>query len=489
MIKNNLYEYNPEKFVEYNLSSKQIDFIIKDNKVKKIIVAESDITKNLVAKYNYIIISNKNSKGNLYKSLFYFLERIDKKDSKYIFHVSNKYNYNAIYLPTHNFKKYGIQYKLYEKKYMVDNLSFRRCASNENYDKNRKNILLLHDTYWDYVPTIHEYNASFKKYTKNEIIMISDKEECFKLSEYFIKTVDIICISFSSWIWFQNDDSLLNHYKNINEKLKFVIFLQDEYFYRKDKKQIIKNMDLIFTVIDEKTADLTLVKNKKYKQVLTGYVQSNLKKVPINKKNILIFYRGRKLHYRFGTLGYDKIQIGKKMKEYGVNNNIPNIDIEWEEDKRIYGDDWIKTLSNSKVTLATESGCKIFDEIEELREKIDKKIIENPNYSYEDAENDFSLNELEKYNTCGTSPKMFEAVSLGTVLIMYPGNYAGIFKKDIHYIELQKDFSNIEDVMKKVHDDNFLQNMADRAYKDLIESGRYTYKSFISKFDGWLDDL
>ena len=139
--------------------------------------------------------------------------------------------------------------------------------------------------------------------------------------------------------------------------------------------------------------------------------------------------------------------------------------------------------------MASECGCKIFDESEELIKNIDDKLKLDPNYSYEEAEKDFSLKKLEKYNTCGTSPKMFEAISLGTVLVMYPGNYAGILKKDIHYIELQKDFSNIEDVMKKVQDDDFLQNMADRAYKDIIESGKYSYQKFINIFDNTIQSL
>ena len=106
----------------------------------------------------------------------------------------------------------------------------------------------------------------------------------------------------------------------------------------------------------------------------------------------------------------------------------------------------------------------------------------NLNYTYENAVSDYKLTDLENDKTsCEVSPKMFEAVSLGTVLIMYPGNYGGIFKKDIHYIELQKDFSNIEDVMKKVHDDDFLQSMADRAYTDIVETGKYSYKTFIKK--------
>tara|TARA_B100000989_G_scaffold58902_1_gene40116 strand:- start:3787 stop:4848 length:1062 start_codon:yes stop_codon:yes gene_type:complete len=350
-------------------------------------------------------------------------------------------------------------------------------------------IILIHNPMWDYVSTINSYNYSFKKYSKNEIIMITSEKECLKIDEDLIKTVDIICITYCSWVWFQNASSILHDYKNINNNLKFVMFLQDEYLYLKEKKRLIKDMDLVFTNISEKIANQVLVENKIYKKVLTGYVPDNLKKIPINQKEILIFYRGRSLHYSYGTLGYDKIHIGKKMKEYCNRYKIKNINIEWDEKNRIYGDDWIKILGNSKVTLASECGCKIFDDIQELMVKIDKKIEINPNYSYEEAEKDFSLKKLEKYNSCEVSPKMFEAAILGTVLIMYPGNYAGVFKKNIHYIELQKDFSNIEDVMKKVNDNDFLQKMADRTYTDIIESGQYSYKSFISEFDDCLDKI
>ena len=63
------------------------------------------------------------------------------------------------------------------------------------------------------------------------------------------------------------------------------------------------------------------------------------------------------------------------------------------------------------------------------------------------------------------------------------------YLKDIHYIELQKDFSNIEDVMKKVNDDDFLQNMANRAYKDIVKSRKYSYKEFVNIFDNEIQSL
>ena len=100
-------------------------------------------------------------------------------------------------------------------------------------------IILIHNPKWDYVSTVNSYNYSLKKYSKNEIIMITNEEECFKISEDLIKEVDIICISYCSWVWFQNRTSIFHYYKNINNKLKFVMFLQDEYEYHKQKKQLI----------------------------------------------------------------------------------------------------------------------------------------------------------------------------------------------------------------------------------------------------------
>merc|ERR1712196_365866 len=73
------------------------------------------------------------------------------------------------------------------------------------------------------------------------------------------------------------------------------------------------------------------------------------------------------------------------------------------------------------------------------------------------------------------SPKMFEAIMLGTVLVMYEGKYYPGF--------LKKDHSNIQEVINKIKDDSFLQKIADKAYDDIVKSGNYSYKKFIEMFD------
>ena len=87
------------------------------------------------------------------------------------------------------------------------------------------------------------------------------------------------------------------------------------------------------------------------------------------------------------------------------------------------------------------------------------------------------------------SPRCFEAAALGTVMVLFPGNYSGILIRDRHYIGLEKDFSNVNEVIDKINDDNYLQEMSDFAHSDLILSKEYSYEKFIQQFDKDLDEL
>ena len=66
------------------------------------------------------------------------------------------------------------------------------------------------------------------------------------------------------------------------------------------------------------------------------------------------------------------------------------------------------------------------------------------------------------------SPRCFEAASLGTAMILFPGNYSGILSPFEHYLPLEKDFSNLSEVLLKMKDHEFMQEMIDRTYEDLI---------------------
>lgn len=219
---------------------------------------------------------------------------------------------------------------------------------------------------------------------------------------------------------------------------------------------------------------------------LTGFVPSTTKPEGelkrISERNIVIGYRGRPLPYWYGNLGQDKLVIGQKMQKICIDRAIP-CDIEWEENKRIYGGGWLDFIESCKATLGTESGSNVFDDYGNIKDAIAKKLRENPEISYEEIF-DLYLKEHEgKVIMNQVSPKMFEAISLKTALILFEGSYSNILKPGVHYIELKKDFTNIDEVLDKVMDDEYLQKLVDGAYSDICGSEMYTYKQFIKEFD------
>ena len=67
------------------------------------------------------------------------------------------------------------------------------------------------------------------------------------------------------------------------------------------------------------------------------------------------------------------------------------------------------------------------------------------------------------------TPRSFEAICMKTVQVMYPGEFSGILEAWRHYIPLERDFSNLKDVIDAIKDNYLLQEIADRAYDDIIK--------------------
>jgi hypothetical protein len=86
------------------------------------------------------------------------------------------------------------------------------------------------------------------------------------------------------------------------------------------------------------------------------------------------------------------------------------------------------------------------------------------------------------------SPRVFECAAHRTAMILFPGEYSGLVEPWVHYIPLQKDFSNMEEVVAALHDTNFLKALTERAYNDLIRSGKYSYQAMIQEFDQVIEE-
>jgi len=56
----------------------------------------------------------------------------------------------------------------------------------------------------------------------------------------------------------------------------------------------------------------------------------------------------------------------------------------------------------------------------------------------------------------------------------------------VHYIPLKKDFSNLDDVLSMIDDDDLVRDIAENAHRDLIASGEWSYARLIGDFDNTL---
>tara|TARA_B100001964_G_C13861413_1_gene434620 strand:+ start:168 stop:533 length:366 start_codon:yes stop_codon:yes gene_type:complete len=74
--------------------------------------------------------------------------------------------------------------------------------------------------------------------------------------------------------------------------------------------------------------------------------------------------------------------------------------------------------------------------------------------------------------------KTIEPAACKTPLILVEGDY-DLFQKDIHFINLKKDYSNIEECMEKLNDLRFIDFITENSYKLVKEN--YLYNHLINK--------
>jgi hypothetical protein len=153
----------------------------------------------------------------------------------------------------------------------------------------------------------------------------------------------------------------------------------------------------------------------------------------------------------------------------------------------MYGEKWINFILSCKTMLGVESGASVIDFTGDIEASVDTYQREYPLAPFEEVQSKFLMPYENKIIMRQISPRCFEAIALKTPLVLFEGMYSGILIPHKHYIPLKKDFSNINDVIKKIKDLDYLQKLADTAYKEIALNSQYSYKYFIKTLDGTIN--
>jgi hypothetical protein len=351
------------------------------------------------------------------------------------------------------------------------------------------NVLILYNQTQTYTNTVYEHLNSFSKYSQHKFFYC----HADSISKLNINTsiFDAIGIHYTIRLPFNQISPSLEGVLKKFYGLKF-LFIQDEYDFPQRVWDWINNLgiQLVFTVVPNSGIEKIYPKNKflntKFVSNLTGYVPEGLSvdlRFPgPSTRKLIVGYRGRPLPIRYGKLGFEKVSVGKIVKNYCKKNQIRH-DIEWSEESRIYGPNWYEFMLKCRAMLGSESGSNVFDWDGSLDVSINEFISLHPNAGDEQIYNQV-IKEREIDGLMNQiSPKVFEAISFNTILVLFEGAYSGVLEPWKHFIPLKKDGSNLEEVFAKLSDDQFIDSMAQNAYDHVIASGKYSYKSFVEFVD------
>ncbi len=216
--------------------------------------------------------------------------------------------------------------------------------------------------------------------------------------------------------------------------------------------------------------------------VLTGYVVPQLasRTGPLpSQRPVAIAYRGGRNPFWLGSHGMLKSGIADQVRAAAVKRGL-NVDIS-QPDSASYlkGEAWFDFLRNARCVFGVEGGASINDHDGSLRAAVEAYVAAHPGASFEAVRDACFPGRDGEVDLACISPRHFEAVATRTAQLLVEGGYNGVLVPWQHYIPLKPDGSNLEDALDAIMDDAAVDAMAERAYADIVASGRWSYPTFV----------
>ena len=224
---------------------------------------------------------------------------------------------------------------------------------------------------------------------------------------------------------------------------------------------------------------------------LPGYVPKRWveqESPPLRERPKHLVYRGRELPFWLGHVAREKTTMTNEVSKRLVDQKLVT-DLSSKEEDRIYGDAWIDFMKSGKAVLGLEGGASIFDFDDSIENQVRAYQEKNPDANYEEVHQLFLAPHEGNIVHRTITSRSFEAIAVRTAQVMFPGDYRGVLEPWKHYLPLERDFSNIDEVCGFLQDDDYLQEMVDRTYQDIIESGNYDMSLLGRGMDAMIDFL
>jgi hypothetical protein len=350
-------------------------------------------------------------------------------------------------------------------------------------------ILIAYSMSSSYVQTTLDYLLALRRYSNLDVSYVHVTHDA--VLNFDIDDFDVVFHNYCARLCF--DGYVSQSYREAMKRFRGlkILAVQDEYDRTNVLKAAIRDLEfhVVLTCVPQDSLNyvypLQEFRDVEFVTVLTGYVPDDLAAiprahVPLAQRPIVVAYRGRDIRGLYGRLAFEKYEIGRRMREICQARGIQH-DITMDEESRIYGPAWFDFIGSCRSMLGSESGSNVFD-FDGSIERTYKEMAASREgkVSYEEflpivaqRESEISMGQI--------SPRVFECAAMKTPMILFRGRYSGIIKPNVHYIPLEKDFSNVDEVLARIEDIQALEAMAEHTYAYLVASGRFGYRAFSQK--------
>lgn len=161
------------------------------------------------------------------------------------------------------------------------------------------------------------------------------------------------------------------------------------------------------------------------------------------------------------------------------------VDISMDRRDRFDEAGWAAFLNRCKGQLGTEAGGDYFELTDRTRTIVNEHQRKQPDVTAAEVHRLFFSNYERPTPLRIMSGRHVEAAGTRTLQLLFRGHYDGYFHADEHYIPLEKDFSNVDEALRKFRDAACAEPIIENAYR--LVMSELTYDALIDRFAAALD--
>lgn len=315
------------------------------------------------------------------------------------------------------------------------------------------------------------------------------------------KTLDVDCCNLASKKWLSlipkirlynlivflhstNSNGIKIHpwlIKSLNYRRgKVIFFVGNEYKLIPEKISLLKSLsaEYIVSQLPQNTADW-LYEDIKFSRVisLAHALNPEVFKPITDSSNRELDIGVRAYEYPWYLGDRERIHIFNKFK------NLPKetfkTDINLNKSKRFGRSKWNLFLNSCRGTVSTEAGTAYLEKDDRTRNSVNTYLEKYPQTSFEEIFELFFQNYKNPMSGKCITPRHFDAIGTKTCQIMFPGRFNDILQPDVHYMSLNRDFSNLDLVLERFEDVSYREKMVNETYEYVMDS--HTHKHRIKK--------